>query len=192
LGALNGSDRLFSQTTPFDLFHTNSVEPVEAPHPVFERGELLVSLRNLSLIAVFNPWNRKVVWETDRLTFMQHQPGFLPNGNILVFDNGMPSSKSRIVEIDPRTKKIVWQYRSPDFYAENRGGVQRLSNGNTLITESPEGRVFEITREGKVVWEFYTPEIRRAKRGVIYRMTRYSSPDADSVLLKLTELASKN
>jgi hypothetical protein len=32
-----------------------------------------------------------------------------------------------------------------------------LPNGNTLITESDNGRAFEVTREGEIVWEFLSP-----------------------------------
>jgi hypothetical protein len=37
------------------------------------------------------------------------------------------------------------------------GAVQRLPNGNTLVTESEGGRVIEVTRDGEIVWEFHTP-----------------------------------
>jgi hypothetical protein len=58
------------------------------------------------------------------------------------------------------------------------GGNQRLANGNTLITESDKGHVFEITKEGKVVWEFYNPNIKSEdkERESIYRMTRIFNP----------------
>lgn len=39
------------------------------------------------------------------------------------------------------------------------GAVQRLPGGNTLITESGFGRLFEVTREGRVCWEYVLPEI---------------------------------
>jgi hypothetical protein len=32
-----------------------------------------------------------------------------------------------------------------------------LWNGNTLITESENGRAIEVTRGGRVVWEFNSP-----------------------------------
>ena len=55
---------------------------------------------------------------------------------------------------------MVWQYlgteREP-FYSATCGSAQRLPNGNTLITESDNGRAFEITPENKIVWEFYNP-----------------------------------
>jgi hypothetical protein len=34
--------------------------------------------------------------------------------------------------------------------------AQRLSNGNTLITEGMQGRIFQITPEGKAAWEYYS------------------------------------
>ena len=173
---------LFSQRSAFDLFHTNSVEFVESSNGLFEKGDLLISCRNISVVAVINLEKRKIIWETDQFT-MQHQPSFLPNGNILAFDNGLPSTGSRVAELNPRTKQIVWEYQSKDFYARNRGGSQKLPNGNTLITESPDGRAFEVTREGKIVWEFFTPpEARSGKRAVIYRLMRYSSSDGYSCL----------
>src|SRR5690242_18774780 len=43
----------------------------------------------------------------------QHAPSLLPNGNILIFDNGThrgPLAYSRVIEIDPATCEIVWSY----------------------------------------------------------------------------------
>jgi hypothetical protein len=37
------------------------------------------------------------------------------------------------------------------------GTRARLPNGNTLITESDNGRALEVNRGGEVVWEFYNP-----------------------------------
>jgi outer membrane protein assembly factor BamB len=93
----------------------------------------------------------------------------------MVFDNGGSSgygkpspialqgeglyarSTSRVLEIDPVTLKLVWSYTAPAFFATNISGAQRLANGNTLITEGPDGRLFEVTREGAIVWEYVFP-----------------------------------
>ena len=82
-----------------------------------------------------------------------------------------------MVELDPSRKKIVWEYRSDSpqqFFSVSRGSSQRLPNGNTLITESDKGCVFEVTSGGEMVWEFFNPEIKMEdeKRAAIYRMTR--------------------
>jgi len=111
----------------------------------------------------------------------QHNAHFIPKGlpgagNVLVFDNGGPSGygrpspialageniyarpTSRVLEIDPVTLKLVWSYTSPTFFATNISGAQRLLNGNTLVTEGPDGRLFEVTKDGKIVWEYIFPE----------------------------------
>jgi hypothetical protein len=94
----------------------------------------------------------------------------------------LPSTGSRVAELDPQTKQIVWEYKAHDFYAYNRGGTQCLPNGNILITESPDGRAFEVTQKGEIVWEFFTPKTRTGKRSVIYRLMRHSGLDGHSKL----------
>jgi len=77
-----------------------------------------------------------------------------------------------VVELDPVTKRIVWEYKRKDFFSLKRGASQRLKNGNTLITESDKGRVFEITPDGVIVWEFYSKSVKEKLRKAIYRMKR--------------------
>jgi hypothetical protein len=56
------------------------------------------------------------------------------------------------------TLKLVWSYQAPGrFFASNISGMQRLPNGNMLITEGTTGRVFEVTTEGTIVWEYLNP-----------------------------------
>ncbi|MDT5000382.1 MAG: hypothetical protein QOK12_2487, partial [Mycobacterium sp.] len=71
---------------------------------------------------------------------------------------------SRVLEIDPSTEQIVWQYTAEDsgrppwtFFSSFVSNAQRLPNGNTLITEGMHGRIFQITPSGRVVWEYLTP-----------------------------------
>jgi hypothetical protein len=95
----------------------------------------------------------------------QHDPRPLTNGNLLIFDNGThrrdhPGTFSRVIEIDPRTNAIVWEYADPalfEFFSPYLGSAQRLSNGNTLICEGSHGRIFEVTPECEVVWEYVSP-----------------------------------
>jgi hypothetical protein len=110
-------------------------------------------------------------------------PQGLPGeGNILVFDNGgyagygllgLPCRYlrfySRVIEFNPMTYDIVWEYEKKDgplfprytedhrFYSDRISGAQRLPNGNTLICEGSRGRVFEVTPEKTIVWEYIYP-----------------------------------
>jgi hypothetical protein len=186
---------LFKSGRCFDITHTNSLQVMDRDIPGFcRKGDWLISIRELNLVAVLDPEKQEFTWrwgpgDVER----QHHPTLLENGNILIFDNGWSRGFTRIVELDPLTKKIVWEYKAQppeEFFSIRRGSCQRLPNGNTLITESEKGRVFEVTKEGKIVWEFYNPDIkvqdkkgRKGKqrkkdteRGVIYRMTRITYP----------------
>jgi hypothetical protein len=65
-----------------------------------------------------------------------------------------------VVEIDPVEFEVRWSYGGSDeqpLYSKFLGAVQRLPNGNTLITESDGGRALEVTQEGQIVWQFYNP-----------------------------------
>jgi hypothetical protein len=143
----------------------------------FREGNLLVCYRNLDQIAIFDPENEEFVWSwgygaLDR----PHYPIMLESGRILVFDNGTFREYSRVIELDPSTEEIVWEYLADpreSFYSEAGGLAQRLPNGNTLITETMTGRVFEITAEGEIVWEWFHPVIEEGHRSQIYRMMRY-------------------
>src|SRR4029450_2751265 len=52
---------------------------------------------------------------------------------------------------------------------------QRLPNGNTLITEGSDGRIFEVTRDHKLVWEYISPYWGKGhlKLNMVYRAYRY-------------------
>jgi len=130
-------------------------------------------------------------------------PRGLPGeGDLLVFDNGgwagygapnpgAPTGNknalrdySRVLEIDPLTLKIVWQYTPAEagyrvpmdanrFYSPFVSSAQRLSNGNTLITEGSGGRLIEVTADYRIVWEYISPHFGRfARFNMVYRAYR--------------------
>lgn len=150
---------------PVDIFHANTIKLIDGSvahsYPMFKKGHILVSMRNIHTIAVIDPEQEKVTWVATGMWKYQHEPRLLSNGHILVFDNrGGKDGKSRAVEFDPLTREIVWSYQGDPaeaFYSREAGTIQRLPNGNTLITESENGRGFEVTKEGEIVWEFYNP-----------------------------------
>ncbi len=84
----------------------------------------------------------------------------LPDGSLLLFDNGTfrtgeSVTYSHAIEVDRPTRAITWQYRDAppeNFFTPFMGSAQRLPNGNTLVTESAFGRIFEVTRDGEVPW----------------------------------------
>ncbi|MCL6479707.1 MAG: aryl-sulfate sulfotransferase [Peptococcaceae bacterium] len=137
----------------------------------------------------------------------QHHVHMIPRGlpgegNILIFDNGgwagygspNPGSPtgvdnalrdhSRVLEIDPTTLEIVWQYGPKEaglihpvdsnrFYSPFISSAQRLANGNTLICEGSGGRLIEVTPGHEIVWEYINPYIsRELPFNMVYRAYR--------------------
>jgi hypothetical protein len=128
--------------------------------PIFKKGNVLVSIRNLDVIAIVDMERGVVVWALSGMWRLQHDPQLLPSGNMLVFDNRGQRGMSGVLEFDPLTQEIVWAYRGNEtngFYSAGCGTNQRLPNGNTLITESFGGRAFEVTPEREIVWEYVSP-----------------------------------
>ena len=115
----------------------------------------------------------------------QHHPHIIPEGlpgagNLLVFDNGgqagygAPNASaptgtnsvrrisSRVLELNPVTFEVVWEYSIPGqeqimFFSQYVSSAQRLPNGNTLITEGADGRIFELALNEDIVWEYVSP-----------------------------------
>lgn len=147
-----------------DLFHTNSLELLDgsAAHPAFSAGRWLVSMREISILAVVDMSLGEVVWAHQGAFRAQHDATIVPGGNLLIFDNGGAGRRlSRVVELDLRDDgRESWLVAgSPTFplWSATLGTAQRLPNRNTLITESDGGRAVEVTPEGEVVWEMYNP-----------------------------------
>lgn len=152
--------------------HCNSAE--ELPN-----GNFLVSFRTTSTVAEIHRETGDLVWSIGApLLAQQHAPTLLPNGNILIFDNGTHRIDhylpySRVLEINPVTHQVHWSYQDAlivDFYSPLTANAQRLPNGNTLIVEATFGRIFEVNAEKDVVWEYISP----------YFETPHHNPDLPS------------
>ena len=149
-------------------------------------GNLLLSFRQTSTILIIEKITGNVIWRFGPGEFShQHNPTQLENGNFLVFDNGehriRGSSHSRVVELNPETSEIVWQYRGDpplSLFSTGISGAQRLPNNNTLICDGRTGRLVEVTTDGEIVWEFMNPESfpwRGDQRNrTIFRAHRYA------------------
>ena len=177
-------DFLFARVPPeADILHTNTLEllhgRLESESNAFRKGNVLISFRNVDVIAVVDLAQQKVVWALAGMWKMQHDPTILDNGNMLVFDNqGGRDGYSKVLEFDPFTQAVAWAYEgneANEFFSEFCGSNQRLPNGNTLITDSLSGRALETTPAGEPAWQWVNP--RRTGPGdeliaTVYEMLR--------------------
>jgi outer membrane protein assembly factor BamB len=82
-----------------------------------------------------------------------HDLHVLPTGNVL-----FQTSMTRLLEVDPKTDKVVWEYDSASSNG-NKGrpvqvhAFQRLADGVTMIAESGPARIIEVDKSGKLLKE---------------------------------------
>jgi hypothetical protein len=113
---------------------------------------------------------------SDQKLFLQHDANWIDSGcpgdgHILLFNNGGVRLFSTVDEIVPPVDETgkyyitegspygptnpTWTYSpQPSFYASFLSGAERLSSGNTLITNGETGEVLEVTPEGVTVWYY--------------------------------------
>lgn len=153
-------------TARYDPWHANAID-------IDTDGNLLVSFRNNDLVAKIDAVSGAVLWRlggkhnqftfvNDPLGGFSHQHGIrrLPNGNIILFDNGNlhtpPQSRAVEYRLDEagRRAEMVWEYRhDPPIYSLALGLAQRLADGHTLICYGFVRRVIEIDAAGTPQWE---------------------------------------
>jgi hypothetical protein len=138
-----------------DWTHVNDVEHLGG-------DRYMLSPRNLDQVVVVNAESGEILRRLGSdgdldVLHKQHNPDFLRGENgtptILVGD----SENDRVVEYASRDGEWerTWSVGEGQFAWPR--DADRLPNGNTLITDSRNQRVVEVTPDGEVVWEVYTP-----------------------------------
>lgn len=139
--------------------HGNTIVPLA-------QDRVLVSFRNISTVLIIDKATGDITWKLGSdVIARQHDPNMLPNGNVLIFDNGERRKNdvrvfSRVIEVDPQTNQVVWEYADQpyyNFFSPRISSARRLPNGNTLINEGMFGRMFQVTPDKQVVWEYINP-----------------------------------
>ncbi len=154
-------------------------------------GRLLMSFRCIDTVVIVDRETGAIDWRWGPGHIAgQHNPTWLGDGRVLLFDNGAHRcyttiDYSRVIEVDTATDEIVWEYKENPVYDLSSficSGAQRLPNGNTLICECTKGRLFEVTRDGDLVWEFASPFYYEhpifGTNNMVFRCTRYAADDA--------------
>ncbi|KAL5348491.1 hypothetical protein ACLOAV_006974 [Pseudogymnoascus australis] len=192
------SERLPREEFPLQTHYGREHYPLINSVIPLKDGNILCSMRSISAVLIIERATGNIIWSLkSNVIAQQHCATELEDGNILIFDNGAyregeSNTYSRVIEVDRKTKEIVWQYRDPSqwnaFFTPFMGSAQRLANGNTLICESAFGRIFEVTLKGVLVWEYIVPHFAEYKdditRGIfpgesnaLFRAYRYSEEE---------------
>ena len=177
-------------------------DPVSTEQPDFDHpnslafdldGNYIVSWRNQGEVTKIDARSGEFLWRlggaNNQFTFVddplrgfsaQHDAHILPDGHLLLYDNGTrhQPQETRVVEyalnLAAHTARLVWEFRhTPPIYTPYVGSVQRLTSGNTAIGYGTAGHVTEVRPDGGVAWE---ADMRvDGQPAFVYRLVRLAS-----------------
>jgi outer membrane protein assembly factor BamB len=85
------------------------------------------------------------------------------------------------------TGEEVWNYDGGEsiieklmFASEITSGAERLQNGNTLITLSMQGRIYEVTADGTIAWSYLNDH--RDDTGRFHQVFKARKYDSDGTM----------
>jgi hypothetical protein len=148
-----------------DLIHLNDIQPALESTEFWEKGDLLISCRNLSAVFLYRPSENKILWLKHGPWYNQHDVDFLGIDKIVVFGNDVIREES---VIDPRLTQnsLSFSKKRPhnEIYIYNfktdsiskpytallkkekvttitSGRCDILDNGDIFIEETNQGRI---------------------------------------------------
>jgi hypothetical protein len=175
---LTATGSWFQPDMPWDeeIIHLNKVEEltsdVAPAFPMFEAGDLVLSVRELNLILVTDQTGSAVKWWQIGPWLRQHDPHFMRDGRIVLFNNNIfwnvvtdPAKRtslgtplvSQVLAVDPSTRRTEVLYGGApgqEMLSVIRGKASVTPAGHLLITEPDGGSVREVDHDRRIVWRY--------------------------------------
>jgi hypothetical protein len=143
-----------------DLLHTNALWVLDGSmeQPAFAAGNILLSFRETSALAVLDPRLGEVVWVAHGTWRKQHDPQPDGAGRLVVFDNLGASGAARVIWLDGQANVVrAWAGHGEPLHSAILGAVEPLPDGAVWVAESERGTVWEVDPAGRVRWAFANP-----------------------------------
>ena len=160
-------NRIFSQQShKTDPIHLNDIQPVLKDTKYFKKGDLFLSLRNLSMIILYRPSTNKIIKIIEGEFYNQHDVDILDESRISIYNNNvfLNYKNERIVknnqiiiydfETNSFSKKFEKTFIENEINTSTHGLVDFLQDGSAIVEDRNNGRIFYLNSEGEVVWIF--------------------------------------
>ncbi|MGH7642177.1 MAG: arylsulfotransferase family protein [Candidatus Dormibacteria bacterium] len=164
------------QSTPWDYFHVNSVDPTS-------RGTVLISARDTEAAYLLDETSGQIVWslggKSSSFVFsegaqfaLQHDVELHGQTTVTVFDDEDTESggpPARAIELrlnrQRRTASLVWARQLPGFLLVlNQGNVQVLADGNVMVGWGAGTFTSEYSAQGKLLFNAHFPGLTSSYR----------------------------
>ena len=166
----------------------NDVEPVLQNGPFWRRGDLFVSLRNISVVLLYRPAGDEVLWLQAGPWQLQHDVDVVSDSELSVYSNNTFVDENEDEQVWGANEVYVHDFatgetRSPwreamrrhDVRTRRRGGATLFGDGSVMLEEANSGRVLMLSPDGERVWSY----VNRASDGAVYEIAASRWLDAE-------------
>ena len=170
VGASESQTPAATDTTPWDWFHVNSIDPEPD-------GNLLISARNTWASYQLQAGTGRILWRLGGTTSSfrmgpgtevawQHDARMLPDGEVTLFDDGSNppihhQSRALRIALEPAQRRarlrLAYTHPSPAVLAPSQGNMQTLADGNTLVGYGGVPQVSEYSPRGALLLDAHLP-----------------------------------
>ena len=179
----------YARSYYLDAIHLVDVQPAIVDGTHWKKGDLLISLKHLSLVLLYRPSSDKLLWYSLGRTTFQSDVDFAGNSRVVFFDNNTPAyfaantlSKFEhkdllFKKVDGHSKVLVYDFASDRYshYHDDalrthevktafRGRSQVLPSGELFVEESEFGRLLYFSTDGSIRWSY----VNRAEDSKVY------------------------
>ena len=181
---------VFSEFTIPDPLHLVDIQPALTSGTHWQKGDLLISLKHLSMVLLYRPSTDSVLWHGVGHTSFQSDVNFVDGSSLVIFDNNTPTylqpnakdrkqKDLRFKQVEGHSKVLVYDFATDQYshYLEDalrvhqvktavQGRNQVLPNGHLFVEETEFGRVLYFNADGNLRWS----HVNRAEDGKVYAM----------------------
>lgn len=173
-----------------DYVHLNKVEilpeALADEYPDFPAGAIMLSSRAINMIAIVDPETLQILWYSHGHTQGQHDPEFIGDNKILIFDNRRdtnlddptdPANFSEIRQYDFSTDawSVIWNGADVSGYTKHSGELDFRDDGTLLVDLTVQGRYLEVAPDGRVLMDL----VNVGDEGSVYwaKHAQYLTPE---------------
>lgn len=163
----NGYRGLLLGVGPYDrdFIHINDIQPALTSGKYWEKGDLLISLKNRSTVFLYRPSTNKVLWLKTGPWLNQHDVDFIDSVSIGIFGNNIVRMEGNPL-IDGHNEEYIYNFETGSIttpytaFLKNasvstkfEGRSDILSNGDLFVEETNKSRLLRGNAKN-TIWQF--------------------------------------
>ena len=149
-----------------DPIHLNEVQPALTDSTYWKKGDVLLSMKHRSTVALYRPSTDKIIWLKTGPWMNQHSVDFVSDHEISVFGNNVISDATGDVLMDGHNNVYLYDFANGSVSTpydkamcslavrtKYSGRSKVLLNGDVFIEQTDYGRLLRLAPD-RAIWEF--------------------------------------